>query len=85
MTVAYLISRDDFEQLDELDDNQDKQLQLRYITELSHSYVLEHTSFTSSSVETKIAEVGDFDGEAKPRYQSDMPPKSAFTTPSLKI
>lgn len=66
-TITYLISRENFEVLDDLDDSQDRKLIHLFSSDLVHSYALQHPR-VQSRVETDIAEAGDFDGDG----QSDL-------------
>lgn len=64
-TVAYLVSRDDFESLDEVDGTKDRILDLTDAHELPRSFKFESGDFESSSVVTDFADAGDVDGDKR--------------------
>lgn len=63
VTIAYLVSHDDFASLDELDGTEDRNLDLSHVQKLPHSFKFESGDFELSSVVTDFADSGDVDGD----------------------
>ncbi len=67
-TIAYLISRDDFESLDELDGTMDRVMSLSDAHRLPNSYRFVLPKFITLALGTNLADAGDVDGDG----QSDL-------------